>query len=161
MKLTCCGVVLTNTLEVWNSDDITVEINEILLATLQIDVVNKIDITFSRKKLFHKMIWAAVGEYTISFKDDGLLFFPLLSFLCFCLHFLTLDKPLSYYTEEKFSNGYQKMVARYPGEEFQEKIAQFIDSQEDVCFLALFFLASFFCRLTLSFFFFFLGQGCF
>jgi hypothetical protein len=104
VKLTCAGVVLTNTLEVWNSNDITIEINEVLIATLQIDVVNNVDITFSRKKLFHKLIWAAVGDYTIRFKDDA---------------------------DATFCNGYQKMVARYPDEEFQEKIAQFIDSLVD------------------------------
>jgi hypothetical protein len=103
-KLICNGVVLTNSVEIWNCEDIELEINEVLIATLQVDMLNKFSLNLSRKKLFHKMIWAAVQDYTISFRDDA---------------------------ETTFRNGYQTMVARYPGETFQEKITQFIDSVEE------------------------------
>ena len=99
-KLICNGVVLTNSVEIWDCVDGQLEVNEILVATLQIDLCSNFSVIYSRKKLFHKMIWAAVDNYRISFRD----------------------------CETIFENGYQKMIANYPGEKFQENIAQFIDS---------------------------------
>jgi len=103
-KLICNGVVLTNCVEIWNCEDVSLEVNEVLIATLQVDMIDKFSAVFSRKKLFHKMIWAAVHSYSISFRDDA---------------------------ESTFENGYQTMVKRYHNEEFQEKITQFIDSIEE------------------------------
>jgi len=103
VKLICNGVILTNCVEVWHCQDTHVHVNEILVATLQVDLCSNFFVSFSRKKLFHKMIWAAVQNYKISFEDD----------------------------EELFENGFQNMVAKYPEETFQEKISQFIDSLEN------------------------------
>uniref|UniRef100_A0A7S4KUD8 C-CAP/cofactor C-like domain-containing protein n=1 Tax=Paramoeba aestuarina TaxID=180227 RepID=A0A7S4KUD8_9EUKA len=106
IKLVLNGVVLTNSVEIWSCQEIQLEVNEILVATLQVDLCSNFHAQYSRRKLFHKMIWAAVENYTLSFKDDDALL-------------------------SSYSNGYDEMIARYPGEEFQKNIAQFIDSKEE------------------------------
>ena len=110
MKVVCNGVVLTNSVEVWGCEDVELVVNEILVATLQVDLCTNFRVHYSRRKLFHKMIWAAVEDYTISFDDASSL---------------EPQEPPSY------TNGYEEMIARYPREEFQKNIAQFIDSLEE------------------------------
>ena len=140
IKVVCNGVVLTNSVEVWACDDVVLEVNEILVATLQVDLCKNFKVSFSRRKLFHKLIWAAVDGYSITFKD---------------IEKQLLEKEKE---EEKegekivkavFTNSYDEMVKRYPQEEFQKNIAQFIDSLEEngevrYAFFFFFFLIFFF-----------------
>ena len=120
-KLVCNGVVLTNSVEIWSCEDVELEVNEILVATLQVDLCTNLRVRYSRRKLFHKMIWAAVENYTISFGDDDE-----------CQQQQS-ENPSSSSSPSlsSFANGYEEMIARYPGETFQKNIAQFIDSKEE------------------------------
>eukprot|EP00013_Stygamoeba_regulata_P030410 CAMPEP_0177651640 /NCGR_PEP_ID=MMETSP0447-20121125/12670_1 /TAXON_ID=0 /ORGANISM="Stygamoeba regulata, Strain BSH-02190019" /LENGTH=314 /DNA_ID=CAMNT_0019154763 /DNA_START=132 /DNA_END=1076 /DNA_ORIENTATION=- len=74
-KITLRGPILTNVVELWSCDNVTLNIEESLVATLQLDLVNKIDVCFSRKKLMFKIIHAGVEDMTLTFgdSDDKLL----------------------------------------------------------------------------------------
>mmetsp|Transcript_1901 Transcript_1901/g.5251 ORF Transcript_1901/g.5251 Transcript_1901/m.5251 type:complete len:315 (+) Transcript_1901:50-994(+) len=103
-KLTVAAPVLTNTVEIWQCDDTSIDIVETLVATLQVDLCKNFVAKYSRKKLFHKLIWAALDDYKIEFVDDA---------------------------DATFSNSYDTMAAKYPDVEMKKTIAQFIDSLDE------------------------------
>jgi hypothetical protein len=67
-KIVINGKVLSQMIEVWNCNNIDVEINT-NVKTLQIDQNDKVNILYHQKEDFHQLIWAGCNSTNLKIKD--------------------------------------------------------------------------------------------
>jgi len=67
-KLRLNGGVLTNMLEMWRCQDVILVVNT-RISTVQLDLCKKIDIQFTKRDLFDRLVWAALEELSLVFHD--------------------------------------------------------------------------------------------
>jgi len=69
-KLVCNERIMTQTLEVYKSNKVTVEVNNYAIRTFQSDIVDGLDIIYKTRALFDYVFWAGTQDLSIRFKDN-------------------------------------------------------------------------------------------
>ncbi len=60
--------VLTNVVEMWRCEGAALVVNT-KISTLQLDLCKKLEVQFTKKELYHSVVWAGIHDLALRFHD--------------------------------------------------------------------------------------------